>query len=796
MPTRTLIVGNDGANVLQGSAGAELIYGFDPNGPQANTNAIAATRVAAGLAEPVFATAPPGDVGRLFVVEKGGRIEILDLATGATLAAPFLDITSEVNPAGEQGLLGLAFHPDYAANGLFYVYLSTPSGDTEVRRYQVSAGDPNHADAATAQHVSAFDYPATSANHRAGWIGVGPDDMLYVATGDGGIDPGNAQRLDTPLGKILRLDIDADAFPADPDRNYAVPADNPATIDGIAGSAAGTGFYAAGLRNPFRDSFDRGVGDLFIGNVGQASFEEINLGRAGANYGWPATEGFFDQAAFPSFTQPIHAYAHGSGASVTGGYVYRGESEGLHGQYFFADFVTGQVWTLQFNGSAWTATERTGQISPDFGQINNPSSFGEDARGNLYLVDFDGDVFRLTPQVASADQGDDLRGGGGDDMVFGGSGADRVFGEAGRDALDGGPGDDLLDGGEGSDQIFGGAGADTVSYLDAPRAVLINLFGQAAADGIDTDVLSSIENAVGSAFNDTIIGDAGANVLDGGREGSDQIFGGGNLDTVSYAASPRAVLINLAGQVTADGINTDTLSSIENAIGSAFDDTIIGDAGPNILDGGREGSDQISGGGGLDTVSYAASPRAVLINLHAQITADGINTDTLSSIENAIGSGFDDVILSSDGVNRIDGGGGLDTVSYVAAPRAVLINLAAQLSADGIFTDTLASIENATGSAFADRIVSGAGANVLEGRDGNDTFVFQRGLANGDTVVDFAGNGAAPGDAFEFVGYGPGATFVQLDATHWQVNSGDGTTHETITLQNGAAVHPADVLFV
>ncbi|MFL5137784.1 MAG: PQQ-dependent sugar dehydrogenase [Microvirga sp.] len=726
MPTRTLIVGNDGANVLQGGAGAELIYGFDPNGPQATTNAIAATRVAAGLAEPVFATAPPGDVGRLFIVEKGGRIEILDLATGATLAAPFLDITSEVNPAGEQGLLGLAFHPDYAANGLFYVYLSTPSGDTEVRRYQVSAGDPNHADAATAQHVSAFDYPATSANHRAGWIGFGPDDMLYVATGDGGIDPGNAQRLDTPLGKILRLDIDADAFPADPDRNYAVPADNPATIDGIAGSAAGTGFYAAGLRNPFRDSFDRGVGDLFIGNVGQASFEEINLGRAGANYGWPATEGFFDQAAFPSFTQPIHAYAHGSGASVTGGYVYRGESEGLHGQYFFADFVTGQVWTLQFNGSAWTATERTGQISPDFGQINNPSSFGEDARGNLYLVDFDGDVFRLTPQVASADQGDDLRGGGGDDMVFGGSGADRVFGEAGRDALDGGPGDDLLDGGEGSDQIFGGAGADTVSYLDAPRAVLINLFGQAAADGIDTDVLSSIENAVGSAFNDTIIGDAGANVLDGGREGSDQI----------------------------------------------------------------------SGGGGLDTVSYAASPRAVLINLHAQITADGINTDTLSSIENAIGSGFDDVILSSDGVNRIDGGGGLDTVSYVAAPRAVLINLAAQLSADGIFTDTLASIENATGSAFADRIVSGAGANVLEGRDGNDTFVFQRGLATGDTVVDFAGNGAAPGEAFEFVGYGPGATFVQLDATHWQVNSGDGTTHETITLQNGAAVHPADVLFV
>ena len=583
---------------------------------------------------------------------------------------------------GEQGLLGLAFHPDYATNGLFYVYLSTPSGDAEVRRYQVSAGDPNRADAATAQRVTAFDYPATSANHRAGWIGFGPDDMLYVATGDGGIDPGNAQRLDTPLGKILRLDIDADAFPADPDRNYAVPADNPSTIDGIAGSAAGTGFYAAGLRNPFRDGFDRGLGDLFIGNVGQASFEEINLGRAGANYGWPATEGFFDQAAFPSFTQPIHAYAHGSGASVTGGYVYRGESEGLHGQYFFADFVTGQVWTLRFNGGAWTPTERTGQISPDFGQINNPSSFGEDARGNLYLVDFDGDIFRLTPQVASADQGDDLRGGGGDDMVFAGSGADRVFGEAGRDALDGGPGDDLLDGGEGADQIFGGAGADTVSYLDAPRAVLINLHGQAAADGIDTDMLSSIENAIGSAFNDTIIGDAGANVLDGGREGSDQIFGAGGLDTVSYATSRGPCSSTSPARSRPNGINTDTLSSIENAIGSAFDDTIIGDAGPNVLDGGLEGSDRIFGGGDLDTVSYAASPRAVLINLTAQLTADGINTDTLSSIENAIGSGFDDVILSSDASTGSTAAAAATRCPTIAGPRAVLINLAARRSAE------------------------------------------------------------------------------------------------------------------
>lgn len=219
MASRTLIVGADGFNTLQGGAAAELIYGFNPDGPQASVSAITATRVATGLAQPLFATAAPGDPDRLFVVEKGGRIKIIELVTGTTLAAPFLDVSGAVNVAGEQGLLGLAFHPDYAANGLFYVHLTNVEGDAEVRRYQVSAADRNRADPASQQLVTVVDYPSTTTNHRGGWIGFGPDGMLHVALGDGAADPTSAQRLDNPLGKILRLDVGRDLYPADPSQN-------------------------------------------------------------------------------------------------------------------------------------------------------------------------------------------------------------------------------------------------------------------------------------------------------------------------------------------------------------------------------------------------------------------------------------------------------------------------------------------------------------------------------------------------------------------------------------------------
>jgi hypothetical protein len=187
-----------------------------------------------------------------------------------------------------------------------------------------------------------------------------------------------------------------------------------------------------------------------------------------------------------------------------------------------------------------------------------------------------------------------------------------------------GAGNDTVIAGQGAELIDGGDGSDTVSYANSPKGVLINLVGQVTTDAVGVqDNLSSIENAVGSAFDDALYGDATANVLDGGPDGSDLISGAGGSDTVSYVSSTRSVLINLAGQATADGVNTDTLSSIENAIGSAFSDVIHGDAAANVLDGGVEGSDQINGAGGLDTVSYATSARSVLINLAGQATADG-----------------------------------------------------------------------------------------------------------------------------------------------------------------------------
>src|SRR5687767_5549259 len=216
-----LLTGNDSANVVTGGRDDDVIYGFDPAGPQSQVTQIAAHRVASGLSAPLFAGAPPGDFERLFVVEKGGVVRIVDPVTGAARATPFLDVTSEVSRLGEKGLLGLAFHPDFATNGFFYVNLINTDGDTEIRRYRVSTDDPDVANAASASLVITIDQPEFN-NHKAGWLGFGPDGYLYAALGDGGGggDPlNNAQNVDSLLGKMLRLDVDADDFPADAARN-------------------------------------------------------------------------------------------------------------------------------------------------------------------------------------------------------------------------------------------------------------------------------------------------------------------------------------------------------------------------------------------------------------------------------------------------------------------------------------------------------------------------------------------------------------------------------------------------
>ena len=462
-----LSTGDDAANVIRGTAGDDLIYGFDPQGAQAQVSSITATRIATGLDDPLFVTAAPNDATRLFIVEKTGQIRVFDHRTGELQEEPFLDLSSAVATAGEQGLLGLAFHPEFAENGLFYVNLVNRQGDTEIRQYQASPTG-GQADPDSARLVMRIDQPDEFTNHNGGWLGFGRDGYLYAALGDGGGsgDPlNNAQNIDSLLGKMLRIDVNSDAFPDDPARNYAIPQDNP-----FVGEAGADEIWALGLRNPWRASFDLGTGHMYIADVGQNRWEEINLGANGANYGWRPFEGpdrFTDGTpSAGTLTPPIHSYGHDLGESITGGYVFRGRSEGLQGQYFFADFVSGRIWTLREQDGAWSAVERTGQINENVGSIDSPTSFGEDGRGNLYVVDYDGDVFRLTPQLDSQDQGD------------------LLSGREGNDVIHGGAGDDLIGGGPGDDRLTGGLGADTFNFMAGGGSDVVTDFIFAEGDRV------------------------------------------------------------------------------------------------------------------------------------------------------------------------------------------------------------------------------------------------------------------------------------------------------------------------
>jgi len=894
-----LIVGNDGSNTLQGTPGADVIYGYDPNGPQSQATSIVATRVASGLSQPLFATAPPDDTGRLFLVEKTGQIKILDLVTGQVLATPFLDVSGQISTDGERGLLGLAFDPDFANNGFFYVDLINPAGDAEIRRYHVS-GNPNVADPVSTPIITIDQTTAT--NHKAGWLAFGPDGYLYNSAGDGGSTPTAAQDINSLLGKILRIDVHGDDFPADQTRNYAVPADNP-----FVGTAGADEIYALGLRNPWRPSFDRALGDFYIADVGNTQYEEIDIGQKGANYGWPVFEGpVVFQGGTPTggtAVPPIYFYDHSVGQSITGGYVYRGEGEALQGQYFFADFVQGKLFTLRFDGSAWVATDRTSLIHTDVGFVTNPTSFGEDARGNLYLTDFDGEVFRLTPTVASADQADVLHGLGGDDMLFGGSG------------------NDTLDGGPGADTMLGGAGSDTADYSSSAAGVTVNLAtGLGTGGDAQGDLLGGIENIVGSAHDDVLMGDSGANMLAGGAgndayfvdssgdavienaaEGLDTIYstthfrlpanvetlvllgsadlqaygngqsnsvygnagsnlldGGAGADAMFGGAGNDVYIVDNAGDAVIENAgegsdvvfasahfrlpaNVETLvmqgSADLQGYGNASANVIYGNGGNNLIDGGA-GADIMLGGAGNDAYIVDDPGDAVVENAneggdtvfstaHFRLSAN-VETLVLQGSADLQGYGNSDpnTLFGNAANNLLDGGAGADTMIGGAGNDTYFVDNAGDMvvessneGSDAVFANidyTLsANVETlvlqgssnlaGTGNTLANSIFGNSGdntldggvaADVLTGNAGNDTFVFHAGEANGDVVVDFAGNGNAAGDSLQFVGYGAGATFTNIDPTHWQVNYNSGSLHEVITFMNAPTVDPSDFQFI
>lgn len=354
-------------------------------------------RVVAGLDAPLFLTNAGDGTGRLFVVEQAGRIRII--AGGRAIARPFLDISARVSSGGERGLLGLAFHPAYRSNHRFYVDYTDLRGNTVISEFRSSTSDPSVA-VPTSERVL-LRIPQPYPNHNGGSLAFGPDGYLYIGSGDGGSggDPGNrGQSLSTRLGKLLRIDVDHTSGTL----RYAIPATNP-----FVGRRGLKEIWAYGLRNPWRFSFDRLTGDLWIGDVGQDRWEEINRatrasgGGRGLDFGWRILEGraCYDPPTGCStrgMTAPLAVYGHGLGCAVVGGYVYRGGAYPfLRGAYLFGDYCSGRIWSVAASGPA----AQTPHLLLSSG--HTISSFGRGENGELYVTDLSsGEVLRIVAATA------------------------------------------------------------------------------------------------------------------------------------------------------------------------------------------------------------------------------------------------------------------------------------------------------------------------------------------------------------------------------------------------------------
>ena len=382
----------------------ENASGLCAGGPTGSGAQLASRLVVSGLDHPVHMAAPRLDPRRLFVVEQAGRIRLLK--DEVLLAHAFLDIASKVSCCQERGLLSVAFHPDFKANGRFFVYYTNSDGDLVIARYQVSA-DPDVADAMSGQILLRISHP-TYGNHNGGQLAFGPDGYLYAGTGDGGGggDPfENAQNSTVLLGKLLRLDVNVETAPY-----YTAPPSNPFVAPGDPGRDE---IWAFGVRNPWRFSFDRGTGDIYIGDVGQDTWEEVDVQPAastgGENYGWDVFEGrhCFEPDPAPTcpnppdgFTMPVLEYTHNTACSITGGLVYRGRRiSAIAGCYFFSDYCSGWIRSVRIANGA--ATDLTEWRLP---KVPSVTSFGEDGEGEIYVLSQDGSVWRIAPAADVAPQ--------------------------------------------------------------------------------------------------------------------------------------------------------------------------------------------------------------------------------------------------------------------------------------------------------------------------------------------------------------------------------------------------------
>lgn|GEM_PF-3649895 len=496
------------------------------------SGAITAALFASRIPPPVFLASPPGQPNLLFVATLPGLIFAYDISgsTAVKLAAPALALPFQ---PGQQ-LLGFTFHPDYAENGRIFVHYTSATGTQRISEF--TALDADTINPASERVLIEIAYQPGQMT-RGGWLGFGPDGLLYITTGDGGgenvPDPtmgGIAQDPFTLQGKVLRIDVDS---PPDPGLAYAIPEANP-FADGALGAPE---VIALGFRNPFRASFDA-EGNLLVVDVGELLREELNLIPAGSeeaiNFGWPRFEGgvVFDAdiTLGPGIlTAPILQYVPGfgplQGRAITGGYVYDGPGGG-DGLYFFGDFVAPRLFTTRIvDGVATEFTNRNDQLIVTGGDIGFAEliSFSLDAQGRLYTLELDGEIHRLTMSAAVGDGGDQLFGGNGADQLFGGAGADLLDGGNGTDQLSGGLGNDRLVGGRGDDVLAGGRGADRFVF------------------GIDggTDTITDFDPVL-----DKIV--LGGGLVLTGSSLSD-VNGDGAIDlTLQFSAGSSAILLGVA----------------------------------------------------------------------------------------------------------------------------------------------------------------------------------------------------------------------------------------------------------
>lgn len=371
------------------------------------TNGFRVRRVASGMSAPVYAAGLPDGSGRVVIVERAGRIRVLNPSTGNFEASDFLNISTQVNSTdGEKGLLSIAFSPNFVTDRTFYIHFNPSSANTtEIRKYQVLTTNYAQADTSTADAILTVPQPSAS-NHKGGTVFFDNSGRLLISLGDGGNTPETAQDNNSLRGKILRIDPTTDAYPGDAAKDYSIPAANP-----FAGGGGLPGIYASGLRNPFRISVDRGTGDLFIGDVGQGAIEEVDRiavnTTALTNFGWDRREGsqaYNGGANSAAFTLPVTEYVRSVGTTVTGGVVYRGPIEDLQAQYIFGDFGSNALWSVPIANlnigtvlPSGSLTVRTAQFAPNPGTINSVVGFGTDIEGNVYIVDIGGEVFVLEP---------------------------------------------------------------------------------------------------------------------------------------------------------------------------------------------------------------------------------------------------------------------------------------------------------------------------------------------------------------------------------------------------------------